>query len=693
MERGILIWSLLLFLALNIVYSYPNIILNSIQDLKDRVHPLSTSQLSLLYWLASQIRNIDNNNIMTFNFDPTRGDYGSHHYNNRESVLPPLNIGKYYTLGNLNFRNALEFPEYVTKEFLMSKKSVNNRQRLILRAKWNTHTTMFITVDQVYLTQHYPPDSRRGSAYDPDNTYCITPNLLREIQTFQTLSATDIQNQYGIQIGPTNQEEDALQRLAWFLKIINNLETFCNYNTKQRRPRAVSNEECDDLKIKLEVKTTCKGTARISWDDIPKKHLNRDVFVVLYQNKDSEIQLDKTKTIEASGNFTTTAALNPGLQVRLHKSKTIWLTKKITGEEIWRGLEFHDTREIPVGIRGYDASLQLYVKDGKASARLYVRNSFTDWMDVFKRSWVGFYSNGNTGTSKCYTWQWAVYFSKEIRSDIPDYDVYVYQSSMAMSPGVHARFILWKKSGEKARTSDWEIQRPAIINVNINGYDASLQLFVREGYACALLYIKKSFSDWESKFYYSWVGFYSNENKATMEYDKNKWQSTIKFSKEIQSDIPDYDAYVYQSQRAMSPGVQARFILDNNEMARTLPWEIQRPADSKSPVDINGYDALLQVFIKGNKASARLYIKKSFSDWKSKFYNSWVGFYSNENKATREYDKNMWQSTIKFSKEIQSDIPDYDAYVYQSQRAMSPGVQARFILDNNEKARTLPWKN
>nr|XP_046174126.1 uncharacterized protein LOC124007527 [Oncorhynchus gorbuscha] len=590
MERGILIWSLLLFLALNIAYSYPNTTLNSIQDLKDRVHPLSTSQLSLLYWLASEIKNIDNNNIMTFNFDPTRGDYGSHYYKNIERVLPPLlnNIGNYYTLGNLNLTNALEFPEYVTKEFLKStdiaEKLVNNRQRLILHAIWNHHT-MVITIDQVYLTQHYPPNWGRGSAYDPVNTYRITPNLLREIQTFQTLSATDIQNQYGIQIGPTNQIEDPLQRLALFFKIINNLKisiiTVCYSNTKQRRRRAVSKEECDDLKIKLEVKTTCKGTARISWDDIPKRHLNQDVFVVLYKNKDSEIQLANTKIIEASGNFTTTAALNPGLQVRLHKSKTKWLTQKIPGEEIWRGLEFHDTREIPVGIRGYDASLQLYVKDGKASARLYVRNSFTDWMDVLKSSWVGFYSNGNTGTSKCYTWQWAVYFSKETRSDIPEYDVYVYQSSMAMSPGVHARFILWRKSGEKARTSDWEIQRPAIINVNINGYDASLQLFVREGYACARLYIKKSFSDWMDVFQNSWVGFYSNENKATMEYDANMWQWTIKFSKEIQSDIPDYDAYVYQSCRAMSPGVQARFILAkwhilyyyNNEKARTLPWK------------------------------------------------------------------------------------------------------------------------
>lgn len=211
---------------------------------------------------------------------------------------------------------TLQFPDYVTITFDHSERPAerlqNNRCRLILRVrergnrKSDQNTLMFITVDQVYLTRHYPPNWGRGSAYDPDNTYRITPNLLREIQTFQTLSATDIQNQYGIHIGPTYQIKDPLKRLVLFLNIIYHLKkdvvSKCYFNPGQRRHHAVSNEECDDLKIKLEVKTTSEGTARISWDDIPKKHLNQDVFVVLYQNKDSEIQLANTKIIEASGN-------------------------------------------------------------------------------------------------------------------------------------------------------------------------------------------------------------------------------------------------------------------------------------------------------------------------------------------------------------------------------------------------------
>ncbi|KAK6305616.1 hypothetical protein J4Q44_G00243960 [Coregonus suidteri] len=692
MERGILIQSLLLFFTLTTVYSYPNTTLNSIQDLKDLhyLHPLPQPWLNLLYWLASNSYDMDNNNIMTLNFDPSRNDYGSHYYGNKEKVLPLLSkdTGTYYSLGNCNLPNSQQFPDYVTMPFysskLKKKQLENNRQRLILSVIRN-HNTFWL--NQVYLTQHYLPNLGRNPVYDPQNTYHISLNLLKEIHTFQNPSTTDIQTRYNIFQIPNNKNR--LQFLYIMSNFTKDIYSFCYLNPRQRRRRAVSNEECDNLKIKLEVKTASKGTARISWDDIPKKYLDQHPFVVLYQNKDSEIQLGNTMVNKASGNFTTTAALNPGLQVRLHESSINCNLQKVPGEEIWRGREFHDrNRGIPVDIRGYDASLQLYVKDSKASALLYVRKSFTDWMEVFKTSWVGFYSDGNTGTSKFHAWQWAVSFSKETRFDIPEYDVYVFQSSMAMSPGVHARFIFWRQSGEKARTSYWEIQRPANINIDINGYDASLQLFVSEGYACARLYIKTSFSNWTDVFEKSWVGFYSNENTDMMDFEL--WQWATYFSKEIQSDIPDYDAYVYQSGQAMSAGVQARFILDSNEMARTLPWEIQRPADSKSPVDINGYDASLQLFVSEGYACARLYIKKSFSNWKNVFNKSWVGFYSNENTGTMDFE--LWQWATYFPKETQSDIPDYDAYVYQSSITMSPGFQARFIL-SGEKARTLPWKN
>jgi hypothetical protein len=148
-------------------------------------------------------------------------------------------------------------------------------------------------------------------------------------------------------------------------------------------------------------------------------------------------------------------ALNPGLQVRLLK-KCPWDT---TEREVWRGAEFDDADSlIPVIMKGYDASLQLYTKNGYACARLFVKKSFTDWKDVFYYSWVGFYSANSVSNHEYQTFQWAVHFTQDTPADeIPEYDVYVYESSMATSPGAQVRFMLTKYN-EVARTVAWESQ-------------------------------------------------------------------------------------------------------------------------------------------------------------------------------------------------------------------------------------------
>jgi hypothetical protein len=88
------------------------------------------------------------------------------------------------------------------------------------------------------------------------------------------------------------------------------------------------------------------------------------------------------------------------------------------GKEVWRGFKFHDAnRENPADNIGYDGSLQLFLKDGKACARLYVMKSFTDWKEKFNNSWVGFNSSLNKAMLYYNTWQWAVSFPKEIQSD------------------------------------------------------------------------------------------------------------------------------------------------------------------------------------------------------------------------------------------------------------------------------------
>nr|XP_046177200.1 uncharacterized protein LOC124009430 [Oncorhynchus gorbuscha] len=391
--------------------------LSSIKDLRgiEFGHTFPRHGLMLLHWLANNIH-IDNNGNMRLNFNPTRGDYGFHFYGNRPASLPFLlpESGSYYSLGNMNSNGLRALPDYVTQRFYSSRRPEKNRDRVILRVR-EDGSNQFI-VDEVYVTQHYQRNENRGSGYDPDNTYRVNVSLLRQIQSLQTIDQSGM-------------------------------------------------EDKDNALIKLEVKTTDRGKARIIWSGIPKRLLDQGVMVVLHRNNnsDSKSELDKSSVGgKASGSYNTSVPLNPGLQVRLHKEVKSWWNYlgfgSTIGEEIWRGSEFHDAnREIPVDINGHDASLQLFVKDGKACARLYVKKSFTAWKKTFHNSWVGFYSS--EGTLDYNTWQWAVKFSEEKGShqaDIPGYDVYVYESSMTMSPGVQVRFMLEKSGGEKARTPPWE---------------------------------------------------------------------------------------------------------------------------------------------------------------------------------------------------------------------------------------------
>ncbi|XP_071015454.1 uncharacterized protein [Oncorhynchus clarkii lewisi] len=288
-------------------------------------HTFPRHGLVLLHWLANNIHN-DNNGNMRLKFNPSRGDYGFNFYGNADRPRPlpflPSESGSYYSLGNIdgnyNYNGATALPDYVTQSFYNSWIPERNRDRVIIRVR-EEGSNQFI-VDEVYITQHYPPNENRGSVYDPDNTYPV----------------------------------------SFSLKI-----------------------------------------------------------------NDNSVENIWTHT--------------PGLALLL---------------------------AIAFGYKP-NASLQLFVKDGKACARLYVKKSFTDWKEKFNNSWVGFYSSekNNTNEYNTYQWQWAVKFSEESRSDwkdIPEYDVYVYRSSMPMSPGVQARFMLEKFGGEKARTPPWEVHTSAI---------------------------------------------------------------------------------------------------------------------------------------------------------------------------------------------------------------------------------------
>ncbi|XP_065118379.1 uncharacterized protein [Paramisgurnus dabryanus] len=248
----------------------------------------------------------------------------------------------------------------------------------------------------------------------------------------------------------------------------------------------------------------------------------------------------------------------------------------------------------------------------------------------------------------------------------------------------------------------------------INGFDAGLELYTEDGYACARLYIKKTFTNWQNDFYYSWVGFYKGPEEANDKYSTHQY--AVKFQKGEEDNTKDYDIYEYQSSLAIAPGVQIRFLLDKNYnyvLAKTTPWagpetEMMSPSDFDSlapsntdissygnaviPVEIKGFDAGLRLYGEDGRASARLYIKKTFSDWQDYFSDSWVGFYKGKEIANGEYY--TYRYVVHFEKE-EGHLTDYDVFKYQSSLLIAPGVQIRFLLNKNlntELARTLPWE-
>ena len=159
-------------------------IVNSINDLKKIPFGQSVPKhsLALLHWFANTI-GFDNNDLIELTFEPSNGDYGTHHYGNYEGVLDRLPPGQqYYTLGNINpmiNNNGNSLPSYVTGDLnhLLGSEELN-RARIIFSLLGQD------TIDQVFITQHYEANQDLGTGYDPVHTYQITFNLLRELRVF-----------------------------------------------------------------------------------------------------------------------------------------------------------------------------------------------------------------------------------------------------------------------------------------------------------------------------------------------------------------------------------------------------------------------------------------------------------------------------------------------------------------------------
>lgn len=151
----------------------------------------------------------------------------------------------------------------------------------------------------------------------------------------------------------------------------------------------------------------------------------------------------------------TTVRLDPGLQVVL-----VQRTGSQSYRKIWVGPEFEDANgKLPTPVAGCDASLQLFVKQGKACASLYIQKMFIDWMAAggFGRSWVALYKNISENSKRTQTWQWAIRLTRNGGKDTEKYVAYDYNSNMDIRPGVEAFFFLCRDySGELAHTGPWE---------------------------------------------------------------------------------------------------------------------------------------------------------------------------------------------------------------------------------------------
>ncbi|XP_069381801.1 uncharacterized protein [Paralichthys olivaceus] len=191
-----------LFLALASVSAIQK--LNSIDDLKKINFGQSVPKhtLLLLHWFANVV-DIDSNNIIQLTFDPDDDDYGSHHYGNFDRLLQytPYSCAKYYTVGNILLDGHEQLPDYVTRP--RAGYEGGNMDRIIFRVRqqnegWQTSQQ----IDQVYITQHYGIPGNK--TYDPDHTYEITTNLLRQIRDFSVgenqQSLQQLRNHYGSNI-------------------------------------------------------------------------------------------------------------------------------------------------------------------------------------------------------------------------------------------------------------------------------------------------------------------------------------------------------------------------------------------------------------------------------------------------------------------------------------------------------------
>lgn len=309
-----------------------------------------------------------------------------------------------------------------------------------------------------------------------------------------------------------------------------------------------------------------KANARITWSGIPDTIRRKNLFVRLFGNMDSSKPLYSFSVGEQeSGSIDTSVPLDNRLQARLMECKGL------IEAYVWWGHEFDEAnKKLPTEVFGYNARLQLFVKNGKACARLYINKDLSDWTQTFDYSWVGFYKNSDAGHSSHDTWQWATKFNLQKHPEEEQHTslTYEYESGVDIQHGFQVRFFLQKPVHSiLAHTVPWGEETVREIKSNVQGYDASLRLIADGCQVLARIYIKRDFTDWKKKFAYSWVGFYQHDFDQSSSYTTWQWVTEFKVNENMFT--VEYMAYDYTSSLAVDPQVGARFFLKQDSNCHT----------------------------------------------------------------------------------------------------------------------------
>nr|XP_046186837.1 uncharacterized protein LOC124015566 [Oncorhynchus gorbuscha] len=452
MERKALLCIFFLLLPLVLVSAVIPV-LHSINDLRNIEfgHRFPRHGLMLLHFVSSGLY-VDNNNVLIPTFSPERGDWGFHYFSNYEELFPPLpdqNRQGYYAVGNINTPTAYPLYPYVTRNYYLTPGNLErNMDRLVVRTSPN-----WPLLEAVYITQHYRRSSEydpHSSEYDPHNTYQISPALLREIRTVIHNRVDSVQAflyAAGYDVHSMSFTQNCYASSSTY-KVEEADRMTLNESTAIMKEAVVNDHHTECYAVVIQVKSTESGYARLGWANVPDSLLDVGVMLALFNNNGNNLFSLPLGT-RSYGTYDSNQYLNHGLQVKLlsKDGSNVFIT----------GPRYDDAdRKVPVGIEGYDASLQLYTKGSYACARLFIKKTFTKWKTDFYNSWVAFYSNHKDASNSYYTYEYAVRFTKQDDTNIK-YDIYSYVSSLSIQPGAQARFFLTKTYDNiLTETTPWE---------------------------------------------------------------------------------------------------------------------------------------------------------------------------------------------------------------------------------------------